>query len=152
MKRFALLIVLLVLSGLSSAASPWSGNWVFRDNAVRMTMTIVEAGGGWKVTWKVPVPSPKGGAVTYSTMTMETKLDGKDAPNFLDGKPSGQSMEIRKVDDRHTYAVMKYQGKPTGISKSEISPDGKVIKSENSYDVASPNGAAGKQVVYWDKQ
>jgi hypothetical protein len=105
MKRFALLIVLLALSGLSLAATPWSGVWVLRDNSgYRLTMTLVEAGGGWKVTWKVPVPGAKGGPVTYATMTMETKLDGK------------------------------------------------VIKSENDFNIASPNGVVGKQVQYWDKQ
>ena len=152
MTRVLSLIILLMLSSASWAASPWTGTWVLRDSAARLTMTLVEAGGGWKVTWKIPVPGAKGGPVTYTTMTMDTKLDGKDAPNLVDGKPSGQSMEVRKVDDRHTYTVMKQQGKPVGISKSEISPDGKVIKSENDYTAGGPNGPAGKQVQYWDKQ
>jgi hypothetical protein len=85
-------------------------------------------------------------------MTVETALDGKDVPNLADGKPSGQTMEIRKIDSRHTFTVVKFQGKQTGISKSELSPDGKVIKTDNDFAVSGPNGMAGKQVQYWDKQ
>ena len=61
-------------------------------------------------------------------------------------------MEIRKVDGNHTFTVVKFEGKQTGISKSEISPDGKVIKTENDFAVSGPTGTAGKQVQYWDKQ
>jgi len=85
-------------------------------------------------------------------MTIETALDGKEVPNLVDGKPTGQTMEIRKIDSRHTYAVIKFQGKQTGISKSEISSDGKVIRTDNDFAVSSPNGMAGKQVQHWDKQ
>jgi hypothetical protein len=61
-------------------------------------------------------------------------------------------MDIRKIDDRHTFTVLKFQGKQTGISKSELSADGKVIKSENEFSDSGPNGIAGKQVQYWDRQ
>jgi len=153
MKRMALFVVLLALSSESWAASPWSGVWVLRDSTkgFRLTMTLVEVGAGWKITYRIPVPDARGAAVS-SVMTIETKLDGKEVPNLVDGKPSGQTMEIRKIDSRHTFTVVKFQGKQTGISKSELSPDGKVIKTENEIAVSGPNGMAGKKIQYWDKQ
>lgn len=60
--------------------------------------------------------------------------------------------KFRKIDSSHTFTVVKFQGKQTGISKSELSPDGKVIKTGNDFAVPGPNGVAGKQVQYWDKQ
>lgn len=137
----------------SWAASPWSGVWLLRDTTskFRLTMTVEEVGGGWKMTWKIPVPDTKGSA-TYAVMTAESSLNGKDVPNLVDGKPSGQTMAIRKIDERHTYTVVKFDGKQTGISKSELSADGKVIKTENDFAISGPSGMAGKQVQYRDKQ
>jgi hypothetical protein len=48
--------------------------------------------------------------------------------------------------------VLKFQGKEAGISKGEISPDGKVLKVENDNTVDSANGIAGKSAQYWDKK
>jgi hypothetical protein len=153
MKRVAFFVVLLALSTESWTASPWAGVWVMRNSTkgVRLTMTLEEVGTGWKITYRIPGQDARGAAAS-SVMTIETALDGKEVPNLVGGKPSGQTMEIRKVDDRHTFTIVKFQGKQTGVSKSEISPDGKVIKSENEIAVSGPNGMAGKQVQYWDKQ
>jgi hypothetical protein len=153
MKRIASLVVLLALSVESWAASPWSGVWVLRDTTTpfRLTMTLEEVGSGWKITYRIPVPDRQGGAAP-SVMTVETGLDGKEVPSLVDGKPSGQTMDIRKIDDRHASTVVKIDGKQTGVSKSELSADGKVIKSESEFTVSGPSGAAGKQVQYWDKQ
>jgi hypothetical protein len=152
MKRVALFVVLLALSTDSWTASPWAGVWVLRDSTkgFRLTMTLEEVGAGWKITYRIPGQDAR--AAAASVMTIETALDGKEVPNLVGGKPSGQTMEIRKVDGRHTLTIVKFQGKQTGVSKSEISPDGKVIKTENDMAVSSPNGTAGKQVQYWDKQ
>ena len=153
MKRMACLVALLALSTEAWAASPWCGTWVLRDptSKFRVTMTLEEVGSGWKLTYRIPVPNAGSTAVT-SVMTVETALDGKDALTLVDGKPAGQTMAIRKIDDYHTSAVIKMQGKQTGSSTSELSPDGKVIKSENDVPMTSPDGAVGKQVQYWDKQ
>ena len=39
-----------------------------------------------------------------------------------------------------------------GISKAEISPDGKVLKIENDYADSNPTGLIGKQIQYWDRK
>ena len=41
-------------------------------------------------------------------------------------------MGIREIDSRHTATVLKFQGKEMGISKSEISPNRKVLKVEGT--------------------
>jgi len=61
-------------------------------------------------------------------------------------------MGIKKIDGHHTVTVVKIQGKETGISKSEISPDGKVLTVENDYATSNPNGLVEKQIQYWDRQ
>ncbi|MGZ5132346.1 MAG: hypothetical protein ACXWCN_06685 [Caldimonas sp.] len=153
MKRIAWVVVALAMSAVSWAAGPWSGVWVLRNptKGFRLTMTLEEVGDRWKISYRIPVPDGRGGGVS-SVMTIDTALDGKEVPNLVDGKPSGQTMEIRKVDSHHTYTVIKFQGKQTAISKSELSADGKVIKTDNDFAVSSPDGTAGKQVQYWDKQ
>ena len=150
MKRIALLLIGLALGSVAWAASPWAGVWVMRDSpkTARLTMVLEEKGAGWKVTYRIPAP----GAAAVTLMTIETALDGKDAAILVDGKPIGQTMDIRRVDDRHTVTVMKSQGKQTGVSKSELSADGKVIRSENESTASGPTGVAGKQFQYWDKQ
>jgi hypothetical protein len=90
----------------------------------------------------------RGGSVS----TVLTPLDGKEVPFLVDGKPSGQTMGIRRIDSRPTVSVSKFKGKEMGISKAEISPDGKVLKVENDYAVSNPSGLVGKQIQYWDKQ
>jgi hypothetical protein len=68
---------------------------------------------------------------------------------LIDGKPSGETMAIKKIDSRHTVTVQKFHGKETGISKCEISPDGKVLTVENDYVDSNP---IGKKIQYWDRQ
>jgi hypothetical protein len=70
----------------------------------------------------------------------------------LDGKPSDQTMGIKKIDGHHTVTVVKIQGKEMAISKSELSPDGKVLTVENDYATSNPNGLVEKQIQYWDRQ
>lgn len=59
-------------------------------------------------------------------------------------------MAIKRVDSHHTYTVLKFQGKETGISKSELSADGKFLTVQNGPVDASPNQMT--QVRYWDKE
>lgn len=153
MKRMTCFVALLALSAPVWAASQWSGVWVMRESAagLRLTMTLEEVGARWRITMRIPLPNAQGPA-SASVMTIETALDGKDALTLVDGKPSTQSMQIRKIDDRHTITILKSDGKQTGISRSELSADGRTITAENDYSVSSANGATNKQIQHWDKQ
>ena len=61
-------------------------------------------------------------------------------------------MKIRKIDSHHTVAIMLFQGKEKSVSKSEISPDGKVLTIETDYTTSNPIGRAGTQIEYWNRQ
>jgi hypothetical protein len=111
-------------------------------------MTLEEVGTGWKLTYKIVTPDAPG--TIY--MTVVTQFDGKDVPSMVDGKPTGQTMGIRKIDSHHAVAIVKFHGKEMGISKSELSPDGKVLKVETDYKDSNPNGLVGKQIQYWDRK
>lgn len=143
----ALVICLLSLSSLVGAESLWSGTWVLRGplQRDRLIMTIDEADIGWKLTHKVVGPDASGS----TSSTVLTPLDGKDVPVLVDGKPSGQTMGIRKIDGRHTVTVLKFQGKETGISKAELSPDGKVLTVVIDYAASNP---IEQEIQYWDRE
>ena len=143
----AFVVCLLSLSSMVGAESLWSGTWVLREppQGGRLTMTVEEVGSGWKLTYKLVGPDAPGTIVS----TVLTPLDGKDVPVLVDGQPSGQTMGIRRIDSRHTVTVLRFQGKETGISKAELSPNGKVLTVETDYATSNP---IGKEIQYWDRQ
>jgi hypothetical protein len=108
-------------------------------------MTLEEVGSGWKLTYKVVVPDVPGTIVS----TVLTQLDGKDAPVLVEGKPSGQTMGIKKIDSCHAVGVVRFQGKEMGLSKSEISHNGKVLTVETDYADSNP---IRKEIQYRDRQ
>ncbi len=149
MRRLAFVVCLLSLSPIVRADSLPSGTWVQRDHAqgVHLTMTVEAVGSGRKLTYKEVGPDAPRGIVS----TVLTQLDGNEFPVLVNGKPTGQTMAIREIDSRHTFTVLKFRGKVTGTSNSEISADGKVLKVENTLS-AGANGKVAKSVEYWDKK
>jgi hypothetical protein len=143
-------VCLLSLSSMVGADSLWSGTWVLSENPPggRLVMTVEEVGTGWKLTYKLVGPT----AAASTVSTVLTPLDGKEVPVLVNGEPSGQTMEIKKIDSRHTVTVMMFQGKERSVSKSEISPNGKVLTVETEYATTNPIGLAGKQVERWNRQ
>ena len=45
------------------------------------------------------------------TVTVESRFDGSDAPEVVDGKPNGETMALKRVDERRTTTVFKKNGK-----------------------------------------
>jgi hypothetical protein len=150
MRRMVLVVGLLSLSSMVEADSLWSGTWILREAEPggQLTMKLEEVSTGWKVTSKVVGSGAAGASATY----IMTPLDGKDVPVLIDGKPSGQTMGITKIDSHHTVNVIKFKGKEIGVSKAELSTNGKVIKVETDYSDSNPGAPAGKQIQYWDRQ
>ena len=95
------------------------GTWVRRPNndGVNATLIIEAAGTGRKLTFKVQVA---GGAST--TMVVTTQMDGKDAQVSVDGKPSGQTMAMRMLDDRHIVNVLKINGNMMATQSRRFPP------------------------------
>lgn len=143
--------VIIVVCLFSAASGAWAqipaGNWVKRS-APPMMMTIEPAGSGIKITYRML--DPKGAPINQSIMTVVSGLDGKDAPTLVDGKDSGQTIAIRRIDATHTASVLKLQGKEYMKSQSELSPDGRSLKIEN--DASASNPSAQKQIEYWDRK
>jgi hypothetical protein len=145
MKCIVLVIWLAGLAPILRADMFAVGTWVRRPNkdGGSSTMVIETVGSGRKLTFKV---ATAGGGT--ATMIVATQLDGKDATVYVDGKPSGETMAIRLVDDHHAINVIKMNGNPMVTQKSELSPDGKVIKVESTPGVSG----AEYGTEYWDKK
>ena len=145
MKRIPLVICLVGLSSTLWAAGIQTGTWVRRANkdGIRSTMLVEATGTGQKITLKTRFGN--GGT---STMIVTTQWDGKDVPVYVDGKASGQTMALRMVDDRHITTIMRVDGKPMATQKSEVSVDGRMIKTETI--PATPGEES--TIEYWDKQ
>ena len=85
-------------------------------------------------------------------MTVETHLDGTEAPVFLGGKPSGETMAIKRIDDHHAETVMTMNGKPFGTSKATLSADGKTLTVENDFTITVGNQLPGRTTETWVRQ
>ena len=85
-------------------------------------------------------------------MIVESPFDGQEVPVLLDGKPSGETMAIKRLDDHHTFTVVKMNGKEFGTSKATLSSDGKKITVENDFAASVGGNPAGKHTEVWVKK
>jgi len=109
-----------------------------------LTLTVEPWGkSGRKLTYRIRVPMGE------MVSTIESPMDGSDALVLLNGKPTGETMGIKRLDDRHTVAVLKLNGKRFGTSKSTLSPDSKVLTVENEITDSVGGRQAGKHTEVW---
>jgi hypothetical protein len=135
----------------SSASSQLAvGTWNKRGDHPMMLMIIEPAGNATQITYKVLAPDGK--ALPQAVMTLVTQLDGNEVPVLVNGKPSGETMAIRRIDERHTSTIVKMNGTPFGTSKSELSADGKTLRVENTTSGDPQGQSAGTKIEYWDRQ
>src|SRR5215470_14852878 len=85
------------------------GDWVRTDaEGGGMTMTVAACcNGGYRLTYHVPI----GRGQPPVTLTVDLPMDGTDVPTVSGGKPTGQTMAVKRVDDRHYTGVVKQNGK-----------------------------------------
>ena len=106
-----------------------------------MTMTVEQCcKGGYKLTYDININGTK------SVMKVESPFDGTAVPVFVDGKPSGETMTITRVDDRHSSTTMTMNGQPFGTSKCTLSADGKTLSVINVMQ------SGGTQTEVWVKK
>jgi hypothetical protein len=121
------------------------GTWVRQAEAAMpgvMTMTVERCcGNGRRILYRME------GAPTM--MTFESRFDGSEAPMLVDGKPTGETMAVKRLDDHHTFTVMKRNGKAYGTSKAALSADGKTITVENEITSAEGGQRLGKSTEVW---
>jgi len=146
-KRIACGAILLWALALTRSlnAQVGLGTWVRKADAsasAGMTMIVGACcNGGRRITYHIP-PNDM-------VLTVESQLDGRDAPVMLGGKPSGETMAIKLVDDLHMTAVLKINGKTFGTAKGTISPDGKILTVEDNFTSAEGGQPVGKQTETW---
>jgi len=148
MKTLTMTLCLLATWSLAAADIP-HGTWVRREMGGRLTMTVEPSGAATRITYKFFGPD---GKPLNMTMVVMTQFDGKESPVLLNGKPSGETMAITKIDDHHTSTILKMNGQPFGTSKAELSADGKTITVLNDVTLAAANQQVGKTTEHWDKQ
>ena len=108
-----------------------------------MTMTVESCcGSGYKLTYRFAMGTNK------TVMTVESPFDGTEVPVLVNGKPSGETMAIKRLDRNHSTTVIKMNGEPFGTSSATLSADDKTLTVIN--EMAS--GAAGKVTETWTKQ
>jgi hypothetical protein len=151
-KRSVVALVLVLLSvGPLVATDLVIGTWVAQPDPEHptsgppLTMTIEASGkSGRKITYRVAGPN---GADVVSTI--DSPMDGTDAPLLLNGKPTGQTMGIKRVDDHHAVTVLKVDGKQFGVSRASLSEDGKTLMVENEITSTEGGHQPGKSSQTW---
>ena len=98
--------------------------------------------GGLRFIWQIPSM----GGQPASTMTVDSPMNGTEAPTLVGGKPTGQTMAIRRVDDHHYSAIVMMNGKPLGTSNGTVSPDNKSMTVES---VFGTGGQGQKTIETW---
>jgi hypothetical protein len=153
MKRLMTLVGIFASVLTLSAADPSDGTWKKKSSTPVPGMPagdvilVVEAGSGQgkHLIWKIKSADGK----ETLLMSLDTALDGAQTPVIgADGKPNGQTMGIKRLDERHSIAVVLMGGKPFGTSKSEISADGRTMTVVS--DMTSAGGSAVTEI--WEKQ
>lgn len=148
-KKFACAAAVCALaSSVSLHAQLGVGTWIKQSKpgelTAGLTMTVEACcGSGYRIVYRLAGRSEP-------LMSLESALDGKDVPVLLaDGKASGETMAITRVDDHHLSTVLKMDGKPFGTSKAALSLDSKTLTVENIITVAAQGQTVGKQTEVW---
>jgi hypothetical protein len=72
-------------------------------------------------------------------MTVDSPMDGTEVPALVAGKPSGQTMAVKRIDERHYSAIVKMNGKPLTTSSATLSADGKTLTVESVNQLGGKN-------------
>lgn len=125
------------------------GTWVRQSAAPLPSMTMNIAAccnGGRRLTYHVAING------TETLLVVETKLDGSEAPVMVNGKPSGETMAITRVDAHHISAILKMNGKLFGTSKGTLSADGRTLTVINDFSSSAGGQSVGQYTEVWVKQ
>ena len=97
--------------------------WLRTDEAGKGIVLNVEAccHGGLRLVYHLPGMGGK----PASTMSIDSPMNGTEAPVLIGGKPSAETMAITRVDDHHLTAVLKMNGQLFATYNGTISADNK---------------------------
>jgi len=131
-KQSFIIVVAITASLLSAGAAHAQipiGTWARTDaegKGVVMTVTTC-CNGGLRLVYKVP---PNQGQPAM-TLTVDSPMDGTDVPALVNGKPTGETMAIKRLDERHYTGVVKMKGQAFSTSNATVSADQKTITVES---------------------
>jgi hypothetical protein len=115
------------------------GTWVQTAPMKGLTMTVEECcNGGRRLIFHVTMGQKS------QTMTVESRFDGSDASILVDGKPSGETMALKRVNERRTTTVFKRNGKVFRTSTTAESADGRTLTVENEFIDTADGRVTGK--------
>jgi hypothetical protein len=126
---FALLA--LGWAGTAHAQLGVGTSWLRTDAGGKGIILSVQAccNGGLRLIWQIP---SMGGQPAY-TMSVDSPMNGTEAPALTGGKPTGETMALTRVDDHHYKAIVKMNGQPFGTSSGTISADNKTMTVDSVY-------------------
>jgi len=109
--------------------------WERTDAAGKGIVLNVEAccKGGLRLVYHVPTT---GGQQAF-TMSVDSPMNGTEAPAMIAGKASGETMAIKRVDDHHMTAILKMNGQPFATYSATVSPDDKSMTVDSVYGTGS---------------
>ena len=112
------------------------GEWARTDKeGGGMTMAVAACcKGGYRLTYTVPIAQGKQPPLV---LTVDLPMDGTDVPVISAGKPTGQTMSAKRIDDHHYTGIVKQNGKVTLTNTATLSADGKTLTVEDT--IASGN-------------
>ena len=145
---FACGIAALALASAGSLHAQMEiGTWVRQDTTSKggsMTMDVEACcHGGRRLTYHVLMGQTK------ALLTVESPFDGTEAPVLINGKPTGETMAIKRVDARHASTVLKMNGTPFGTSEATLSADGKTLTVLNEVTSQAGGQQQGKHTEIW---
>jgi len=131
-------------ANLAHAQFGVGSTWVRTDALGKGITLTIEAccKGGLRLIYKIPTM----GDQPAVTMTVDSPMDGTEVPSLIGGKPSGQTMAAKRVDDHHYTAVVKMGATASGTSNGIVSPDGKTMTVET---VTQAGGKSQKVIETW---
>ena len=99
--------------------------WVRTDAQGKGIIMTVEAccNGGLRLTYHLPATACQ----LQVTLVVDSPMTGAEAPLMIGGKPSGETMAIKRVDEHHYSTVVKMGGKPYGTSDGTVSADARTL-------------------------
>jgi hypothetical protein len=122
--------LILVAWVTEARAQFFAGTTWIRTDAEGKGITLSVAAccnGGYRLTYQIPAM----GGQPAMVLTIDSPLDGTDVPALIGGKPSGQSMAVKRVDDHHYTAVVKLNDQPMTTSSGVVSADNKTMTVES---------------------
>jgi hypothetical protein len=118
--------------------------WVRTDARGKGITMTVEAccKGGLRLVYQIPGVATQPAA----TLSVDSPMDGTEAVVVVGGKPSAETMAIKRVDDHHYSTVVKMSGQLFGTSNGTVSADGKTMTVES---VSQKPGTVEKIIETW---